>query len=241
MSQISFAVAGSLAPALSEFAQGFSRETGHAVSLRRGPAGLLTRAILDGFPAQVFVSASPDGPAALQRAGLFGPARLIARNRTVLVARPGLAGEDPLDLLADPGLRIAMSTPGADPGGDYAAAFLDRLTTGDPARWQGVRDRCASLFGATLPDPDAPTRSPATEVLRENRADLLIVYATTGAQIMQALPRARALPLPPELAPLTRICACARIDAPDAAQAFLGALQGPDCAATLLRHGFIGV
>lgn len=237
---IVLATAGSLAAPLSEFARGFTDATGHFVSVYRGPAGLLTQAIRDGLPAHVLVSASPDGPAVLYREGLFGPARLIARNRTVLVVRAGIyPAENPLDLLADPRWRIGLSTPGADPGGDYAAAFLDRLIASDPVRWSDLHGRCTSLFGATLPDPDAPRRSPAVEALRESRADMLIVYATTAMQITQALPGARMLPLPPEMAPLTSICACLRRGSGEPASGFFEALQDPICAGVLWRHGFL--
>ena len=241
MPEITLAVAGSLAAALSEFADRFVSQTGHAVGLRSGPAGLLTRAIREGMPAEVFVSASPAGPAELQRGGLFGRASIIARNRMVLAVHPDLAaaGSDPLALLADPRWRIGMSTPGADPSGDYAAAFLDRLTATDPRRWRGLRDRCTSLYGATLPEGPAPSRSPAAEALSAGRADMLIAYATTAARIAKALPGARILPLPPELAPPTEICACARLDAPEPARRLFEALQGPICADILRGHGFL--
>lgn len=241
MPEITLAVAGSLAAALSEFTSRFASETGHATSLRAGPAGLLTRAIRDGMPADIFVSASPAGPAELRRRGLFGPARIIARNRMVLVVHPDLAaaGNDPLALLANPRWRVGMSTASADPSGDYAAAFLDRLTETDPQRWHGLRDRCASLYGATLPDGDAPSRSPAQEALTQRQADMLIAYATTAARITRTLPGTRILPLPPELAPPTEICACARLSAPPAAQRLFQALQGPVCAEILRSHGFL--
>lgn len=129
-----------------------------------------------------------------------------------------------------------MSTPGADPGGDYAAAFLDRLTASDPDGWQGLRDRCISPFGATLPKGSG---SSALDSLRRGEADLLLVYATTAARITEALPGAQALPLPPELAPLTEICACARNGCPDPARDFLEALQGPTCAEILRHHSFL--
>lgn len=242
MPQITFAVAGSLAAALTEFARAFTARTGDAVDMRHGPAGLLTAAIRDRLlPVDVFISASPHGPEALHREGLFGPARIIARNRMVLVARPRLDAsvEDPLALLADPRWRIGMSTPRADPGGDYAADFLDRLIATDPGRWRDLRNRCTSLFGAGLPDSDALPRSPALAALSEGRADMLIVYATTADPIAQALPGTRILPLPPELAPLTRICACARQGCSAPARRFLDDLQRAEASGLLRSHGFL--
>ena len=83
MSQIISAVAGSLSGAIGVFAARFGAATGHQVDLRAGPAGLLTQAIRDGLAAQVFISASPDGPTALHHEGLFDAPRVIAHNRTV--------------------------------------------------------------------------------------------------------------------------------------------------------------
>ncbi|SEI00448.1 substrate-binding domain-containing protein [Paracoccus alkenifer] len=241
MPKITFAVAGSLAGALTGFAHGFAVRTRDSVDIHHGPAGLLTKAIQEGLPVDVFVSASPEGPQALHRSGLFGPHRIIARNRMVLAARPGLdapAG-DALALLADPRWRIGMSTPRADPGGDYAAAFLDRLVATDPGRWRDLRDRCTGLYGAVLPVPDGPPRSPALAALSKGRADMLIVYATTADRIAKALPGTRILPLPLELAPLTEICACVRCGPNAPARRLLDELQGPEVAALLHSHGFL--
>lgn len=241
MPDIILASAGSLAPALSEFADRFASQAGHAVSLRPGPAGLLTQEILKGMPADVFVSASPQGPAELRRKGFYGQPRTIGHNRMVLVVHPDLAASrsSARALLADPRWRIGMSTPGADPSGDYASAFLDRLIATDPSRWRGLRDRCVSLYGAALPDGPAPPRSPAVETLCGRKADMLIAYATTAGRIAEVLPGTKILPLPPEIAPLTDISACVRAGAPDPALRLFEALQGPECATILRRHGFI--
>ncbi|MFT4013971.1 MAG: substrate-binding domain-containing protein [Paracoccus sp. (in: a-proteobacteria)] len=241
MPEIILASAGSLAPALSEFADRFASEAGHAVRLRSGPAGLLTQEILKGMPADVFVSASPQGPAELWRKGLYGQPRTIGRNRMVLVVHPDVetSRNSARALLADPRWRIGMSTPGADPSGDYTAAFLDRLIATDPFRWRGLRDRCVSLYGAALPDGPAPPRSPAVEALCSRKADMLIAYATTAGRIAEALPGAKILPLPPEIALPTEICACVRSGAPDPARRLFEALQRPECATILRRHGFI--
>lgn len=159
----------------------------------------------------------------------------------VLVVRPRLdaPAEDPVAVLADPRWRIGISTPGADPSGDYAAAFLERLTAEDPRRWQDLGPRCVRLYGAVLPDPHEPPRSPALVALSEGRADMLIAYATTADRIARALPAARILPLPLELAPLTKICACARRGSSALARRLLDELQGAEAAALLNSHGFL--
>src|SRR5262249_12649974 len=109
--------AGSLRPALSEVAAAFERATGVAVTRKFGASGLLKDEILAGAPAQVFASANMEHPRALAAAGRASPAVLFARNRLCVLARPGLAiaTSRVLDVLLDPTVRVATSTPKADP------------------------------------------------------------------------------------------------------------------------------
>ncbi|MFT3688808.1 substrate-binding domain-containing protein [Paenirhodobacter sp.] len=217
-------VAGSVAQAAARAAEAF----GAPIAFRRGPAGLLAERIRAGDRCDLYISASEAGPRSLSG---FAPHHVIAHNRMVLLARPGIAaGSDALALLADPRWRIGMSTPGADPSGDYAAGFLD----GMPG---AVRSRCRSLFGGQLPDP-ASTGSPALEVLRAGEADLLIIYATSARRIAQSLPGVSILPLP---APVTTICAALSQDADPVAREFLAFLTGAEGQRILMQSGFLGI
>lgn len=243
MTPLRILTAGSLAGAIGEIAAAFSQKTGIATALRPGPAGLLAREIFAGDAASVYISASLDGPRALHEAGLFTAPQVFAQNRMVLVLRPGLEGaaEDPLDWLAQPGLRIGMSTPGADPSGDYAAAFLHALASARPELHRALAPRVSSLFGGSLPDPARRGHSPAVEGLRAGLADLLIVYATTARRMIRDVPGARVLPLPENLSPPTQISASRRatLGGDDPAQAFLDALQMPPAQSLLAEAGFL--
>ncbi|WP_051201699.1 substrate-binding domain-containing protein [Paracoccus aminophilus] len=245
MTQILLAVAGSLSGAISELAARVTARTGQEITLRHGPAGKLAELIFSGFPAEVYVSASATGPVQLYEAGLFSLPRVIAGNRLVVIARPGLldtgradAGQAALDLLARPDLRIGMSTPGADPSGDYTLAFLNRLAGTDPARWQDLPARAHSLYGGDLLRTEDFGRSPALEALRAGKADLLIGYGTSAQRIIADLPGAQSLPLPLSLAPPTEACASFRIGASGAAQAFCNELSGAEAAEIFARFGF---
>lgn len=235
------AVAGSVAGVVAGIAQQFHSESGHAVEIRQGPAGLLAKAILEGIPVDLYIAASATGPRTLHDAGLFEAHRIIAHNRMELVLRPGLkAGtDDPLILLADPRWRIGMSTPGADPSGDYASAFLDALACDLPDLAKCLRSRCISLYGGILPDPSQPVRSPALEALRESKADMLIAYGTTALRIAETLPGASYLPLPLAYAPRTDVCACTRKDASEDVTDFLAYLCGNVARRKLEEAGFL--
>lgn len=71
-----------------------------------------------------FASANAAHPQALLQAGLAQECRGFASNQLMLTARrsPDNDGLDWLALLSTPRLRLATSTPGCDPSGDYTAA-----------------------------------------------------------------------------------------------------------------------
>lgn len=242
MPPVQIASAGSAQAVIRQIAEAFCTAHDCRFALRHGPAGLLAQQILDGVPTDIYISASSSGPERLRQAGLFGAHRVIARNRMVLVARPGLsfADDDPLSWLAVPGLKLATSTPGADPSGDYAAAFLRALMRDKPVLGQDVASRTAALFGASLPDPSNPSPSPAARIVRDGRADLLVVYETSAQRIVRELPGARAIPLPDTLSPPTQVCASLRVGGPDGARALFEHLSGETAAKIFRGSGFQG-
>lgn len=71
-----------------------------------------------------FASANAAHPQALLQAGLAQECRGFASNQLMLTARrsPDNDGTDWLALLSTTRLRLATSTPGCDPSGDYTAA-----------------------------------------------------------------------------------------------------------------------
>src|SRR5580704_14289961 len=114
--------AGSLKGAWLETIQAFEAATGIKVQPRFGPSGVLKDDIVAGAKADVFTSANMEHPQALAAARLSGPVVLFARNRLCAIARPGLDVEPAtlLDRMLDPTVKLATSTPKADPAGDYA-------------------------------------------------------------------------------------------------------------------------
>lgn len=230
MDLITLAVAGSVTSVATVIAHRFTTLKGTEFTLHSGPAGLLADQIFDGLPTDIYISASTTGPERLHRAGLFGAPRVIAHNRMVLVAAPeiAVASDDALTLLADPRWRIAHSTPGADPSGDYATAFIDRLSAVEPSLSRDIRRRSACLFGAALPDPAQTANSPACAALRKGKADLFLVYATTAQRMTGEVAGSRVFPLPEYLSPKTDVCACLKQDPPEVAAQFFDFLQGQE-------------
>lgn len=114
--------AGSLVAALKDViaASGIPAEAVAAPTF--GPAGLLRKRIEDGEKADLYLSADLASPRRLVDAGRAKDVVPFARNTMCVLARAdlGLTLDNLLDRLLKPDLRLATSTPGADPAGDYA-------------------------------------------------------------------------------------------------------------------------
>ncbi|MEJ8575020.1 molybdate ABC transporter substrate-binding protein [Microbaculum marinum] len=179
--------AGSLKAALGEVAAAFTAETGVPVRAEFGPSGVLRKRIEGGEAADVFASANMAHPAALRDAGRTEQVFPFARNRLCAIVRPGLAVDSAglLDAMLDPAVRVAISTPGADPSGDYAMALFDRADALRPGAAAALRAKALRLTGA--PDSPAPPdgRNPYGWVIGGNRADLFLTYRT-NARLAQA-------------------------------------------------------
>ncbi|MBO2025847.1 substrate-binding domain-containing protein [Klebsiella pneumoniae] len=116
--------AGSLRSAFLPLVAHFRQHTGSAVD---GPCRLLRERIEAGAPCAVFASARRTAQALLQ-AGLAQECRICQQPADA--DRPAVAGQRWLDwlaLLSTPRLRLATSTPGCDPSGDYTGSCSPEL------------------------------------------------------------------------------------------------------------------
>ena len=114
--------AGSLTSAFNALLDALGTPPGVAAQPTYGPSGILRERLERGEPADLFASADMGQPQRLADAGRGTPVVLFARNRMCALGRGalGLTQANLLDRLLDPAVKLATSTPGADPGGDYA-------------------------------------------------------------------------------------------------------------------------
>lgn len=241
MTLINVASAGSVAPTIRALSARFTADTGIGIEVRHGPAGLLAHSISQGIATDLFISASPSGPLWLHQSGSFEQPVTLAHNRMCVVARPGvkLDAVDPLPTLADERWRIAMSTPGADPGGDYAQAFFDRLAEREPERAANILRRTQSMYGGVMPALGLPQFNPVLRVLTNGEADLALIYASGIAALRAQLPGLGSCALPEALSPLTTISACCRALSTTAVRALLAFLQSGLAQEEYVARGFI--
>ena len=233
--------AGSLKGAWLEAIAAFGAATGIKVEPRFGPSGSLKDAILGGAKADVFTSANMEHPQALTAARLSGPTVLFARNRLCAIVRPGLqvTPNALLDRMLDPAVKLATSTPKADPAGDYAWQVFHRADALKPGSFALLDKKALQLVGSpNAPPPPADGRSAYGTLLTEGKADLFLAYCTAAKTAVAENPQLREIALPPQLAVGADYGLTVLKDAPPDAYKLAMFILSPDGQRILAKAGF---
>jgi molybdate transport system substrate-binding protein len=162
-----------------------------------GPAGALRQRLQSGEQADLFLSADMAQPTALGGK----PGVLVVpfiRNRMCLAATPkvGLMADNMLDRMLSPDVRLATSTPGADPGGDYARAVFARADTLHPGAQATLISKSMMLLGGPGSMTPQPGHSPAATIFLGDHADALLYYCSGNAATVKEVSGLVSLPLP---------------------------------------------
>lgn len=235
--------AGSLRVALSEAARAFERQSGAQLRLNFGASGMLKDRLLGGEPGDLFASANMEHPQALAAAGRARAVQPFARNTLCLLGAPGfsLQGRDVAQRLLDPALRVGISTPVADPAGDYAFRFFERIESsgaGGPGSADQLKRRALQLVGGPTSPAAPPDRSLYALLLGEDRADVFVTYCTNAAQAARENPALPVLGVPAPLEVSATYGLALLQGASPVAEAFAGFLRGEGGQAVLRGHGF---
>jgi molybdate transport system substrate-binding protein len=194
--------AGSLRNAFGDIGTAFQNSANVAVEAGFGPSGVLRERIEVGETPDLFASADMDNPLALAKAGKAGPVVTFARNRLCAFARPGLKVESDtlLAALLDPKIKLGTSTPKADPAGDYTWQMFAKADAFHPGNTALLQAKALQLVGG--PNTVAPPAGvdAAAWNIRENRADVFILYCSARAAFAKALPDGTVVELPDGLA-----------------------------------------
>ncbi len=167
-----------------------------------GPAGSLRERIERGAPADLFASADLRQPQRLaeERGGrpvvIFAYSRMCALSRGAL----GLTPANLLDRMLDPRVRLVISTPGTDPGGDYALAVFARAELVHPGALRSLQAKALTPFSGPNAKPAVPGHGAVEGVFLADTADMVLGYCTGMSKAMQDVPGLVAIPLPSELA-----------------------------------------
>ncbi|MBK8065709.1 MAG: substrate-binding domain-containing protein, partial [Betaproteobacteria bacterium] len=122
-------------------------------------------------------------PRRLAEAGRGEAVRLFARNRLCALAAPGFRLESAtlLERMLEPGVKLGISTPKADPSGDYAWALFARAERVQAGAQAVLENKALKLTGGADSPPPPKDRSQYGQLVAEGKADLFLTYCTKCA------------------------------------------------------------
>jgi molybdate transport system substrate-binding protein len=232
--------AGSLRLALTEVIVVHEPIAGFTVQPTFGASGTLKDAIAKGERAQVFASANMEHPQALADAKRSGPVVLFARNRLCALVRPGLAVTPAmlLDRMLDPAVKLATSTPTADPSGDYAWEVFRKAEKLKPGSFAILEKRALQLIGAPTSAVPPKGRIAYAWHIAEGRADIFLTYCTNAMAAQAEAPGQQIVQLPDPLAVGADYGMTVMADAPPNAYRFAMFILSAAGQKILAKHGF---
>lgn len=194
--------AGSLKAVMTEIGTAYAKAHGTQVKGEFGPSGLLRKRLEGGESADVFASANMAHPQALHKAGKSGPVTMFARNRLCGLASPkvDVTTETLLERMLDPQLKLGMSTPKADPSGDYAMALYEKAEALKPGAQKALSDKALRLTGGPDSPPPPKDRSVYGMLVEQGKADIFLTYCTNALLAQKEVPTLRIVQVPEALA-----------------------------------------
>jgi molybdate transport system substrate-binding protein len=223
---ITVSAAISLSGALEEIARAYKASGGGEVRFNFAASNVLARQIVNGAPADLFVSADEAQMDYAQGQGAIDAAsrvRLLA-NRLVVVVPAGRAAEwrDIKALLRPDVRRLALGDPAGVPAGVYARQYFERVGI-----WHDIQPKLLPLANVRA----------ALAAVESGGADAAVVYesdaaTTTRVRVVLAIegPDAPHIVYPAAITTRSKNLAAAR--------RFLAYLRGSDATSIFQRHRF---
>ena len=232
--------AGSLRDALTEIARDHEARTGQKVVLTFAASGLLRERIEQGAPAQVFASADTKHPQRLANQGQWQAPVVFTRNTLCALAQGTVAvtSDTLLGTMLQPQVRLGISTPKADPAGDYAWALFQKAEALQPGATVRLEAKALQLTGGANSAQAPAGRNTYAWVMEQNRADVFLTYCTNAVAARAEVPSLQVVAVPEALQVGAAYGLTVRAGAPAQAQAFAQAVLQPPAQAVLRRLGF---
>ena len=198
---ISVYAAGSLREALTVIAREYEATSTAKVALTFGASGLLRERVEKGEPAQVFASADTEHPKRLAQGGAWSEPVVLVRNTLCALTSAAVQTTSAtlLDTLLRPDIRLATSTPKADPSGDYAWELFRRAEALRTGAYASLDAKALKLVGAADSPQPPPGRSAYAWLMEQGKADVFLIYCTAAVAAQREVPSLKVLQIPPEL------------------------------------------
>ena len=194
--------AGSLRAAMLELGAAFEKSDGVKLASVFGASGLLRERIERGEPVDVFASADMNHPQRLAASGRSFPVAAFARNRLCALASPKIEATSAtlLDRMLDPAVKLGMSTPVADPSGDYAVQLFEKAERMHPGAQAALTRKARKLVGGPESPPPPKDRSAYAALVSGGEADIFLTYCTNAMEAKKEIPELLVVEVPEELA-----------------------------------------
>jgi molybdenum ABC transporter molybdate-binding protein len=232
--------AGSLKNGMTEIAAQFDQRFGTTTKVTFGPSGMMRKRIEKGEPVDIFTSADIGNAQKLIDAKQAAPVVLFARNRLCGMAKPtvGLTGDNFLDKILDPGVKLGTSTPKADPGGDYTWELFHKADGLRPGSFAALDAKALKLVGGPQAVAIPSGHNAQAYLMGDGQVDMFISYCSGANDIRKEMPDLTVVELPKALA-VSAAYGLTVLDKakPDAYRQALFILS-PDGQAILSKYGF---
>jgi molybdate transport system substrate-binding protein len=168
---------------------------------------------------------------------------LFTRNRLCALVKPGLAVDTAslLDRMLDGNVKLAASTPKADPSGDYAFEAFAKAEAVKPGARAALEKKALLLVGAADSAVPPAGRTAYGWHVAEGRADIFLTYCTNALAAQKENPAQRIVALPEKLSVGADYGLTVMNGAPVAAQDFARFIVSPDAQKIMTGHGFAAV
>lgn len=232
--------AGSLREALTAIAADHEARSGQKIALTFGASGLLRQRIEQGEGAAVFASADTDHPQRLAARGGWVAPQVFTRNSlcALTAAHINATPDTLLATLLRTDVRLGISTPRADPSGDYALLLFRKAEAVRAGSQAALEAKALKLTGGADSPKPPPGRGTYAWVMDEGQADVFLTYCTNAVASQKEVPRLKIVQIPPELQVGAAYGLTSRSDAPPAARAFVAYVLSEPGQAVLQRYGF---
>ncbi len=222
---VTVAAAVSLTEALEEAARAHTAAGGAPVRFNFAGSNTLARQLVNGAPADLFISADEAQMNVVMAAGVIDRATRVdlLSNRLAVIGLPDRPPIRDIRMLLSPGIRrVAIGDPAAVPAGVYARQYLEAS-----GLWEALQAKLV---------PTANVRA-AVAAVENGSADAAFVYESDAATTTSA---ATALIVSGAGAPRIVYPAAVIAGSPrrDAAVRFLAFLGGPEAAAIFRKYKF---
>jgi molybdate transport system substrate-binding protein len=235
--------AGSLKAALTEVARAFEAKIGDGakIELQFAASGLLRERIEKGETVHVFASADLGHPTKLADGGYAKTkVTIFARNQLCALAREGLkvTPANLLDTLLDPGVRLGISTPKADPSGDYAFALFAKAEARKPGARTMLEAKALQLTGGPASEKAPAGRNQYAWVMASGKADVFLTYCTNAVLARKEVAGLQIVQVPPELNVGADYGIIVLKAAPKSSDQLAEFILGEEGQSILVKHGF---